>query len=115
MAVDVKASELNPDVRVVLLSGRLDMEAADASTPALQQAVSQSPAGVIVDMGAVEFISSSGLRMLIAGHQSAQEARKPMALIRAQPRVYKIFKVSALDAMFRFFDSEAEAIEALWQ
>ena len=38
-----------------------------------------------------------------------------MALVRAQPSVYKIFKVSALDAMFRFFDNEAEAIQTLWQ
>lgn len=115
MAVNVKASELNADVRVVQLSGRLDMEAADADTPALRQALEQSPAGVIIDMEAVEFISSSGLRMLIAGYQSAQEAGKPMALVRAQPSVYKIFKVSALDAMFRFFDDEAEAIQTLWQ
>jgi anti-anti-sigma factor len=66
-------------------------------------------------MAAVGFISSSGLRMLIAAHQSAQAAGKKMALVRARPSVYKIFKVSALDAMFQFFDSEAQATEALWQ
>ena len=115
MAVDVRASELNSDVTIVLLSGRLDMETADADSPALEQALQQSPAGVVVDMGAVGFISSSGLRMLIAAHQSAQEAGKPLALVRAQPSVYKIFKVSALDAMFRFFDDEAQAVQTLWQ
>jgi len=115
MAVDVRASELNSDVKVVALSGRLDMEAADADSPALQQALQQGVAGVVVDMGAVEFISSSGLRMLIAAYQTAQEAKKPMALIRAQPSVYKIFKVSALDAMFQFFDDEVQAIQTLWQ
>jgi anti-sigma B factor antagonist len=115
MSVEVKTSELNPKVNVVELSGRLDMEAADADTPALQQALDQSLAGVVIDMGAVHFISSSGLRMLIATYQSAQDTGKPMALVRAQPSVYKIFKVSALDAMFRFFDNEAAAIETLWQ
>ncbi|OHB85198.1 MAG: hypothetical protein A2V98_19165 [Planctomycetes bacterium RBG_16_64_12] len=115
MAVEVRASELNPDVKFVQLSGRLDMEAAEADTPALQQALQQSAAGVVIDMGAVEFISSSGLRMLIAVCQAAQEAGKPMAFIRAQPLVYKIFKVSALDAMFPFFDDEAQAIQTLWQ
>ena len=115
MPVVVKASELNPKVNVVELSGRLDVEAADADTPALQQAIDQSSGGVVIDMGAVQFISSSGLRMLIAAYQSAQDAGKPMALVRAQPSVYKIFKVSALDAMFRFFDNEAAAIETLWQ
>ena len=115
MAVHMRASELNLNVRVVQLSGRLDMEAADADTPALNEALQESPAGIVIDMGGVEFISSSGLRMLIAAYQSAQEAEKPMALVRAQPSVYKIFKVSALDSMFRFFDNEEEAVQTLWQ
>jgi anti-sigma B factor antagonist len=115
MAVDVRASQRNADVRVVELSGRLDMEAANADTPALRKAIEQGPAGIIIDMGAVEFISSSGLRMLIAAYQDAQQAGKRMALVRARPSVCRIFRVSALDAMFRFFDNEAEAIETLWQ
>ena len=115
MAVDLRASELNPDVNVVVLSGRLDMEAAEADSPTVLQALEQSPAGVVVDLGAVDFISSSGLRMLIAAYQNAQGTGKKMALIRARPSVYKIFKVSALDTMFRFFDDEAGATEALCQ
>jgi len=48
-------------------------------------------------------------------HVTFEYAGKPMAFIRAQPLVYKIFKVSALDAMFPFFDDEAQAIQTLWQ
>jgi anti-sigma B factor antagonist len=115
MPAEVKESDLHADVRVVTLSGRLDLEATEADSPLLQQALEQGPGGIIVDLGDVAFISSSGLRMLIATHQKAQSAGKKMALVRARPSVYKIFKVSALDAMFRFFDSEALAVDALWR
>lgn len=115
MAVDVRESELSSDVRIVQLSGRLDMQATQADSPAVQQALEESPAGIIIDMEAVNFLSSSGLRMLVAVHQKAQGAEKKLALVRVQPSIYKIFKVSALDGMFRFFESEREAVGALWQ
>ena len=115
MTVEVRASELNANVKVVQLSGRLDMATADADSPMVMQALEESTAGVICDLAGVDFISSAGTRVLIAASQRAQAAGKQIALIRAQPKVYKIFKVASLDQMFRFFTSESEAVEALWQ
>ena len=100
MAVSVRASELNSQVTVVVLSGRLDLEAIEQDTPAVRQAVSDCDAGVIVDLGAVEFISSSGFRLLLSVYQETHGAGKPLALTHAQPAVYKIFKVAALDSRF---------------
>jgi anti-sigma B factor antagonist len=115
MAVEVRESELSSEVRVVQLSGRLDMEATQADSPAVQEALEQSAGGIVVDMGAVGFLSSSGLRMLLAVHQKAQGADKKIALVGVQPPIYKIFKVSALDDLFPFFENERDAVEALWQ
>ena len=114
MAVEVRASHLKPEVSVVLLSGRLDMEAVETDSPKMLQALEQSAAGIVVDLGGVEFISSSGLRMLLAAQLDAEGAGKTVALARAQPSVYKIFKVAALNAKFRFFEDESAAIQALW-
>ncbi len=114
MAVEVHTSELNENVKVVQLSGRLDMATADADSPTVMQALEESVAGVICDLAGVDFISSAGLRILIAASQRALAASKQIALICAQPGVYKIFKISSLDQMFQFFKSESEAIEALW-
>jgi anti-anti-sigma factor len=114
MVVEVRASRSQPDVSVVSLSGRLDLEAVEADSPALLQALQQSAAGIIVDLGGVEFISSSGLRMLLAADGDAQGSGKRVALVRAQPSVYKIFKVAGLGPKFRFFDDENAAVQALW-
>jgi anti-sigma B factor antagonist len=111
MAIDVRASESNSEVKIAVLSGRLDMETAEADSPALLESLEGSPQGIVIDMEGVDFLSSSGLRMLLSAFQKARETGKKMPLIRVQPLVYKIFKVSALDGMFSFFESEAEAIE----
>jgi anti-anti-sigma factor len=89
------------------------METAEADSPAVMEAVEQSAAGIAIDMAGVQFLSSSGLRLILAAHQRAENSRKKMALVRVQPAVYKIFKVSALDGKFRFFETETEAVDSL--
>jgi len=115
MAVDVKSSEINADVTVAVLSGRLDMAASEDARPKVMAALASSTAGLIVDMGELDFISSSGLRMLISAQRDARASSKQLAFIRAKPAVYKIFKISSLDAMFSFFEDEAAAIGAFSQ
>jgi len=114
MAVDVRTSDLNSDVEIVALSGRFDMDAAEVATPMLLRAITQSASGVLVDLAAVDFISSPGLRALIATSKAAKSDGKKTALIHVQPEVYKIFKVAALDPVFSFFEDEAQAIQAMW-
>jgi len=113
MAVEARPSQEKPDVGVVLLSGRLDMEAVDADSPKLQETLQQSVRGIVVDLGGVEFISSSGVRMLLAADLDARGSGKTIALARAQPAVYKIFKVAGISDKFRFFDDAEAAARAL--
>lgn len=113
MAVQFSASEVNPDITVLSLSGRLDMEAVEAATPVVQSALQRSAAGMVVDLRQLDFISSAGFRMLLAIYQEADRAGKALALAHPQPAVYKIFKVAGLDTKFSFFDDRADAVKAL--
>ncbi len=112
MAVQFRASEADPDFTVLSLSGRLDIEAVQVATPTVRSALEQSAAGMVVDLREVDFISSSGFRMLLAVYQEAQRAGKALALAHPQPAVYKIFKVAGLDTRFSFFDDQSDAVKA---
>lgn len=114
MSVIVRACGQDADVQVVMLSGRLDMAASEAATPGALAAVEQCKKGLIVDLGGVEFISSAGLRALLSVRKKAEAVGKKMGVVRARPAVYKIFKVSGLDAVFSFFEDEDEALKGLW-
>lgn len=113
MADAATPSARNPDLHVVPLSGRLDMAAAEAATDVIMDAVGSSPGGAILDLTAVDFISSAGLRLLILARRTAESEGKKLGIIGAQPAVYKIFKVSGLDSVFAFFKTEPEAVEGL--
>ena len=113
MAVRVIADELQPGLKVVALSGRLDMESSEADTPVIRRALDASALGIVIHLGAVDFVSSSGFRMLLATYQAARNAGKVMILTRPRPSVYKIFKVAALDTKLPFCEEhEVAPIEA---
>jgi anti-anti-sigma factor len=114
MDVKISASEKNPNVTVICLTGRLDSATADATSAQIMEALDRSTAGLILNMGALEFISSAGLSILLALRQKADPSGKKMAIIGANPTVYKIFKITALDHVLHFFETEDDAIQALW-
>jgi len=72
--------------QAVHLAGEFDMLAADAMEDLLVAAAGDGP--LVVDLGAVTFIDSCGIRALIAAHHAARDAGHPYSLANAtgQPR-----------------------------
>jgi len=114
MDIQSHPCEARPGVEVVAISGRLDTGTADDALNVMSEAMERSAAGIIIDIGGMEFVSSAGLRILLMTGKKANALQKKMAIVRSRPQVYKIFKISALDKVLAFFDSEPEALQALW-
>jgi anti-sigma B factor antagonist len=92
------------------LRGELDL----ATAPELEQLVNERiDAGqeVVVDLRALEFMDSSGIRVLVAAH--ARAARNDTRLFVVRPAdataVAKIIDVSGLDGELRIVDDPAKA------
>lgn len=114
MDIGVTVAPGKPEVNVVRLSGRLDAATHEAAQSVIVAALEKGSAGMILNMGSLDFISSAGLRtMLIVWKQAAADGKR-IAMVDVQPAIYKIFKIAALDKIFRFFDNEGEAIRELW-
>ena len=115
MNVTARKSEKNPKVCVVTLTGMLDTQTSSMALPEILGALEQSTMGLLMDLAALDFISSAGISVLLNVRKKAQDSGKKIGLYRAQPPVYKIFKITELDKVLRFFEGEEEAIEGLWQ
>ena len=114
MDIGVTVAAGKPEVNVVSLSGRLDATTYEAAQPAIVEALEKGSAGMILNMGSLDFISSAGLRTMLVVWKKATADGKKIAMVGVQPPIYKIFKIAALDKVFRFFDNEGEAIRELW-
>ncbi len=76
------------------LAGEIDAHTA----PLLADAIGQCELDhVMLDMSAVEFVDSSGLRVLIEAHQQAQAVGRKIELSNPSPSVSRLLEISGID------------------
>jgi anti-sigma B factor antagonist len=83
-----------------ILAGDLDAHTA----PMLAVALSVRPdaTDLVIDMAAVEFMDSSGLRVLLIAIREAQAAGRSLVLAHPQPAIRRVVEVSGLSSHIRF-------------
>lgn len=79
------------------LNGSLDTEAA---TQAEQQLLSIEPINITLDCTGVDYIASSGLRLLLKLLKKERAAGKKVILRGLQPAVIEILQITNFDKMF---------------
>ena len=86
---------------VLTVSGRLDIATADAFRDAVLPLVaSGAERKLLLDLSAVDYISSAGLRMLMIASKHARAAGISIAIAGLQPLVAEIFQISRFDTLF---------------
>jgi anti-anti-sigma factor len=100
---------------VVVPAGRIDHASADAFSTALQPHLERCRAGeppLVIDMRAVDYISSVGLRVLMVAAKQAEAQAGRIAIAGLTPMVREVFEISRFDMLFRIFDSVDQAVAA---
>lgn len=102
------------DVVILTLSGRL-MGGPDTEQflKQVRDVVAEGRQKVIVDMGGVAWVNSSGLGALIAAWTALQEAGGKMTLVRVSRRIEQILGVTKLNTVFQIHADEESARAAL--
>jgi anti-sigma B factor antagonist len=78
----------------------------------LQIFIEQGKKKIIVDLGQVELMNSSGLGMLIGGLTTVRNAGGDLKLANASPKILSLFTVTKLSKVFTHFDSLKSAIDS---
>ena len=98
------------DVTVFLPEGRIDTLAATELDQALQAAVSAGKHNMVVDMSAVDYISSAGLRALAAVLVRSRAEGGDMKLAALNERVTRVFRIIGFDVLMSVHDTPEAAI-----
>ena len=61
--------------------------------------------GLIVDLAGVEYVSSSGLRVLLMLMKAMKNQQRPLKLCNLSPFVAEVFEVSNFAVLFHIYDS----------
>jgi anti-sigma B factor antagonist len=108
--MEIVVQNRNKHVAVVELTGRLDMLSAVDVKQKLAATVAEGNYRLVIDLGKVSFVDSSGLGALISGLKAARVAGGDLRLARPDKQVRYILEVSTLDRVLRPFATLEEAL-----
>jgi serine/threonine-protein kinase RsbW len=89
-----------PALKSVTLSGSLCYENAHEVVEAVQLLLSRRPEKLVLEMGEVQMIDSSGLRALLSGHKLCEEAGASLRIGATSDCVARIIAMSGLEETF---------------
>jgi anti-anti-sigma factor len=102
-------SRVDGEFAEVAVAGRLDALSAPALEAALQTAMAGGAARVVLNLAEMEYISSAGLRVLLATAKKLSRQNGRLVLCRLLPSVHDVFRISGLLTIFPIAADEASA------
>lgn len=91
---------LDADQAMLVLSGDVDLNAVDHLKREAERCLTSTDrTSLLLDLGAVTFIDSSGMGALVAVHHRAQARDKTLELCNVPEHVNRLLTLSALDSL----------------
>jgi len=111
----MKWEALGKDDHVLLtVEGRLDAVTAAEFNQAATKARELASARLLVDLSGLAFISSAGLRGILALAKNCQQDSRSLAFCGLTPMVADVFKISGFLSILKVFPDQAAALTGEW-
>ncbi len=106
--MEITISDFDGVAKKVTLVGRLDIQGADKIDLPLAAAAG-ARGNIVIDMGAVDYIASIGIRHLVMAAKTVARGAGKLVLLNPTPLVTDVLRVAGLDQLLPIVRSEAEA------
>ena len=98
------------DVVVVALTGELDVAGSALLEQELERVSEElAPSALVLDLSDLDFMDSTGLRLVVTAEQRAREDNRAFALVRGNGDVQRVFEITRMSDRLRFLDNAEEA------
>ncbi|GIU75170.1 MAG: STAS domain-containing protein [Bryobacteraceae bacterium] len=99
------------DVVIVDAAGRITLgEGSSAFRDTIKDLVNKGHKKILVNLGEVTYIDSSGIGELVSGYTTVSNAGGQMKLLNLTKRVHDLLQITKLYTVFEVFDDEAKAL-----
>lgn len=99
-------------VNIIALSGRLDAYAANDVERKLDSLIDAGRVWLVINLEKLDYISSSGLRVLLATLKKTRKQEGDIKLACLKPYIAEIFDISGFTQLFNMFDTEEAAVKS---
>lgn len=93
MDLDVKVQQIKPGNFTVTPKGRIDSETHTVFSKKLQPVIEKKAKNVLINMSAVNYISSAGLGAVFNLMKQLKENGGELLLCNLQPQIKKVFEI----------------------
>jgi anti-sigma B factor antagonist len=101
----------NHGVTVVMVSGKMDAGNSAQLGEELDHLLSEGSRKLVIDLGKMGFMNSSGLATLVHYYKLARSNCGDISLVALQPPVRQVFQLSRLDRVFDLQPNVAKAVQ----
>lgn len=110
MALTIASREVD-GVAVLDLSGRITLgEGSVQLRDAIRELVSKGQKNILLNMGEVNYIDSSGLGELVSAYTTARNQGAALKLLSLTKKVHDLLQLTKLYTVFDIYDDEASGI-----
>jgi anti-anti-sigma factor len=102
--------EKQDNILILRLIGKLDVLNSNVLEEAIQKIISSGELVIAIDCEKLEYISSSGLRVLLMLDKSITKNKGKLALFSLKDNIKEILAISGFTSLFEIFDNQIEAI-----
>lgn len=97
-------------IAVLTLAGELDVAGAGALERELERVTAEhAPHTLVLDLSGLEFMDSTGLRLVVLADQNARAKGLKLVLVRGNESVQRVFTITRMEERLNFVDEVGEA------
>ena len=101
--LEVETEERDGLVRIAL-RGELDLSTVGRVQEELERAESSRPPLIVLDLGSLSFLDSTGLRAIVTADQRARDQGRRVAIVRGPDSVDRVFSITKLGDRLEIVD-----------
>lgn len=109
MPLTISSSE-HSGVTVVRMDGEIDLTTVPELGKTLEGPVEDAHRRIVADLSGVGFCDSKGLAVLVAALRRVHASGGSFVLVRPQPSVLRLLRITCLDQVFSVYDSLEDAL-----
>jgi anti-anti-sigma factor len=98
------------ELTILTLTGRLDTLNFPLLESEMTALLENNQKNIVMDCHGLDYVSSSGLRVLLKSLKQVRSAGGKLALCNLQPQISQIFKISGFDHLFEIHPGKSEAL-----
>lgn len=99
---------MSPNVKVIELSGRLDVTSAAQFRRQVNDVLGSKPKFLLVDLKEVSFMDSSGLGALVSALKTLRSIEGDLAICSLSEQVQMLFELTSMSKIFAIYNDRQD-------